>query len=139
MKGKPQDASLSCRGWGGGGVLPAVDSPGADIRLQFRGGVKVRKSQGDLSDHGGAPKRERAPLPPAQVTGVAKMQVGLPPSVLSPHRSPTHADPMPLTPCTGPGANKAPRPQERPGALLALPSPVLACLLCGQEVWVSQA
>ena len=44
------------------------------------------------------------------------MQVGLPPSVLSPHRSPTHADPTPLTPCTGPGTNKAPRPQEHPGA-----------------------
>ena len=44
------------------------------------------------------------------------MQVGLPPSVLSPHRSPIHADPTPLTPCTGPGTNKAPSPQELPGA-----------------------
>lgn len=125
MKGKPQDTSLSYRVGGGG--LPAVNSPGADIRLQFRGRgqgqTKVRKTGVLVGEH----RRGRGlPSPLHRSQGSPRCRwvylhpscplIGHP-SMLTPHPSPPALALVPTKP-------PAPRSSRGPGSLgpgLALP------------------
>lgn len=125
MRGKPQDAPHSCRG------LPGVDSPGADIRLQFRGRgqgqTKVRETGVLMGEHRrgrglpsplhrsqGSPRCRRLCLrPPWPLTGH--------PPVLTPRPSPPALALVPTKP-------PAPRSAREPGSLgpgLALPGRTL--------------